>query len=159
MISQVSWRYLDVVIHSSVSGQFLRLLCHVGSGLTEETHVFLSAESRCCCCLRLLPPPGCWGQRTSCELTEGDPAPQSHDPAPQNTQTGPQETADRQESSSTCRAELLLRMRIQVRSSAFSGFVCLFVCFAGCLRLQNTRRHHTWRKRGLHREPQFWRMI
>ena len=32
--------YLNVVIHSSISGQFLRLLCHNVSGLREQTHVF-----------------------------------------------------------------------------------------------------------------------
>lgn len=64
-------RYLDVVVHSGVSGQLLRLLCHRRPGLTAQTHVFEAADNRS------LPPRG----RTE-KSAQRDPPLESHDPAP-----------------------------------------------------------------------------
>lgn len=67
--------YLDMVIHSGVSGQFLRLLCHLRNGLTE---LFES-------CL----PRGCRREKRSHDVTSKTGPPlASHDPTP-STESGP----------------------------------------------------------------------
>lgn len=42
--SRAADSHLDVVVHGGVRGQFLRLLCHVSDGATEQTHVCEAAE-------------------------------------------------------------------------------------------------------------------
>lgn len=70
--------YLDVVVHCGVSGQFLRLLCHVRCGATERTHVCVAAAESC-----LLPgysvEESSGGGGGGGGANEGGPALQSHD--------------------------------------------------------------------------------
>lgn len=68
---EMKTRYLDVVVHGGVSGQFLGLLRHDRTGPTGETRVFGAAHNRS-------PPPGCGPERSA----QRDPPLRSHDPAP-----------------------------------------------------------------------------